>query len=155
MLRRSINAKLVEAEKQITALLDRVVEVTSKAVVNRYEDRIAALERESLILREKLDTEAAPTDTQRDNFELAMRFFSNPCYLWENGNLQAKRTVMKLAFEDRLVYCRNEGLRTPETTLPFKVLEGLRGQNFKMAERVSALLCFAVVRNNTQDLLIT
>ena len=134
MLRRSINAKLAETEKQVTALLDRVVEATSKAVVSRYESRIAELERESLILQEKLDTEAAPTDTQRDKFELALRFFSNPCHLWDNGGLEGKRTVMKLAFEERLVYCRNEGLRTPKTTLPFKVLGGEHGPFELMAE---------------------
>ena len=135
MLRRTIDAKLAETEKQISALLDRVVEATSKSVVARYESRIAELERETLILQEKRDTEASPKDTQRDKFELALRFFSSPCYLWDNGNLEAKRTVMKLAFEDRLVYCRNKGLRTPRTTLPFKVLEGDCGSFEAMAER--------------------
>ena len=72
MLQRSINAKLVETEKQIMALLDRVVEATSKAVVNRYESRIAELERETLILHEKLATEATPSDTQRDKFDCRM-----------------------------------------------------------------------------------
>ena len=135
MLRRSINAKLAETEKQIAALLDRVVEATSKAIVTRYESRIAELERDALIMQEKLATEAAPGDTERDKFELAMRFFSNSCYLWDNGDLQARRTVMKLAFEERLVYCRNQGLRTPKTTLPFKVLGGECIPFEAMAER--------------------
>lgn len=31
---------------------------------------------------------------------------------------------MKLAFSERLRYCRNEGFRTPEKSLPFLLLEG-------------------------------
>ncbi len=36
----------------------------------------------------------------------------------------AQRTVLRLAFAEQITYARNEGLRTPKTTLPFKVLEG-------------------------------
>ncbi len=33
-----------------------------------------------------------------------------------------RRTVLKLAFTDRLEYARNQGPRTPKTALIFKVL---------------------------------
>jgi hypothetical protein len=34
--------------------------------------------------------------------------------------------VLKLAFGDRLTYVRNEGFRTPDLALPFKVLADLK-----------------------------
>ena len=39
---------------------------------------------------------------------------------------------MKLAFSKRLRYCRNEGFRTPEKSLPFLLLEGSDGEKHKM-----------------------
>ncbi|MGH1353588.1 MAG: hypothetical protein ACRBBS_00710 [Thalassovita sp.] len=42
--------------------------------------------------------------------------------------LIAQRTVLRLAFAEQITFARNEGLRTPKTTLPFKVLEGFSCQ---------------------------
>ena len=45
-----------------------------------------------------------------------------------------KRTVLKLAFEDRITYSLKNGLRTPKTTLPFKMLAGFGDKNVEMVE---------------------
>ena len=47
--------------------------------------------------------------------------------------------VLKLTFEERLFYRRNEGFPTPKTSLVFNALEGLRRGNFKLA--VDAVWC--------------
>jgi hypothetical protein len=47
--------------------------------------------------------------------------------------LEHKKAVLKLAFADRLTYVRNEGLRTPNLALPFKVLADLKSSESKMA----------------------
>ncbi len=41
----------------------------------------------------------------------------------------------KLAFAERINYCRKTGFRTPKTNLPFQVLAGFTGHNCEMAER--------------------
>jgi hypothetical protein len=41
--------------------------------------------------------------------------------------------VLKLAFADRLTYVRNEGFRTPNLALPFKVLADLKSSKSEMA----------------------
>jgi hypothetical protein len=41
--------------------------------------------------------------------------------------------MLKLAFADRLTYIRNEGFRTPNLAIPFKVLADFRGAKSKMA----------------------
>ena len=42
--------------------------------------------------------------------------------------------LLKLAFTDKLAYCRNEGFRTPQVAVPFRIL-GNFAQKDKLAER--------------------
>ena len=62
-------------------------------------------------------------NTYEELFELALAFLSSPWKLWESGQLNLRRTVLRLAFSERIAYDRKTGFRTPKTTLPFKVLE--------------------------------
>lgn len=41
--------------------------------------------------------------------------------------------VLRLTFADHLVYCPNEDFRTPEITMPFKMLEGIQKGDCAMA----------------------
>jgi len=54
-----------------------------------------------------------------------MVFLANPWNIWRSGSYTLKQTVLRLAFSERIAYCRKEGYRTPKTTLPFKVLGDL------------------------------
>ena len=63
----------------------------------------------------------------------ALDFLGNPMKLRISERLEDKRTVLKLAFADRLAYTRNEGLRTPNLALPFKVLADMKSGKSKMA----------------------
>ncbi len=87
-----------------------------------YEKRIAKLEREKALFAEKLANGVKPRMTLEESFEYAMRFLSNPCIIWKNADLALKKTVLRLAFSEPVPYCRNQGLRTPNLTFPFKVL---------------------------------
>ena len=68
-----------------------------------------------------------------DTLRTALAFLANPWSLWASGNLEARRAVLKLAFRGRLEYVRNEGLRTPNLTLPLKVLAGISGEDIELA----------------------
>ncbi|GLO70465.1 hypothetical protein MACH17_19820 [Phaeobacter inhibens] len=133
--KRLIRAERNQLEKQIEGLLDRVVEADSKSIIAAYEKRIEKMERQKLILDEKLVNRGKPAHTFEQMFEHACAFLSNPWKLWESGNLIARRIVLRLAFAERISYSREFGLRTPKTTLPFKVLEGFSCQKKLMAER--------------------
>lgn len=126
-------ADLANIERQIEQLLDRIVEATTPSVIVAYEKRIADLERDKLVIREKLSQEAGPRYTFAESFEIALTFLSNPWKLWDSGDLDHRRTVLKLVFTDRLAYCRNQGFRTPKTTLPFNVLGQIQAGNVEMA----------------------
>ena len=127
-------SEIAKIEKQIEGLLDRIVEASSPSVINAYEKRIAKLEREKLVAVEKSETGGKPQRPFEEMFELSMEFLSNPCKIWDSGLLECKRTVLKLTFLDGLTYCRNEGFRTPQVTVPFALLGNSAGF-CEMAER--------------------
>ena len=119
---RALQRQLDDVIKQSDALLERIVEATSAPVIAAYEKKIEKLEREKLVLAEKLANLEPPTGRFEQTFELAWAFLSNPWKIWDFDNLTLRRTVLKLAFSKPLTYDRNEGYRTPITSLPFKAL---------------------------------
>ncbi len=130
-----LKREAVQVDKKIESLLDRIVETENPRVIAAYEKRLSKLETDKLVLAEKQQNGVKPAHSFDDLFELATSFLANPWKLWESGQLTLKRTVLRLAFSERIAYCRNQGLRTPKTTLPFKVLEGFHIGKCKMAER--------------------
>ena len=135
-----LKREAVQVDKKIESLLDRLVETENPRVIAAYEKRLSKLETDKLVLAEKQQNGVKPAHSFDDLFELATSFLANPWKLWESGQLTLKRTVLKLAFYERIAYCWNQGLRTPKTTLPFKVLEGLHIGKCEMADRQSAEL---------------
>ena len=132
----ALKRDITRIEKQMDTLMDRLVDATTPTAVIAYETRLEKLERQKLVLTEKTQEKPAKHGTFNELFELAVSFLSSPCILWQTGNLTLKKTVLRLAFSERIAYCRKEGLRTPKTSLPFKLLGDITtGQN-KMAERV-------------------
>jgi len=59
----------------------------------------------------------------------------NPQILWSSPRLEDKRAVLKLTFASHLEYVRDEGFRTPETAVPFRVLADLTSQKMKWRTR--------------------
>ena len=132
-LKQSVKREAATIEKQIERLLDRLVEADTPSVISAYEKRVATLEKEKLLMMEKLAASGTPHRAFEDMFEHAMTFLANPWKLWNSGRLEAQRTVLKLTFADRLAYCRNQGFRTPKTTIPFKCLEAFQQGKMEMA----------------------
>ena len=132
---KSIKLKLAQADQQIEKLLDRIVETSSDSAIGAYERKLEKLEREKLVLTEKLESAGKPTRPFREMFELALNFFENPCKHWENGKFEDRQTLIRLLFRGRLKYSRNEGFRTPKTSIVFKVLDAVNPTNILMAER--------------------
>ena len=131
---KALRDDLRKTEQQIEHLLDRIVEASTPSVIVAYERRIAGLEKDKLIIIEKLQENAAPRANASEQFEPAFRFIENPHELWASERMEHKKLVLKLTFANRLAYCRNSGFRTPQTTLPFKALEAVRGTKCGMAE---------------------
>ena len=130
---KSHESERVKVASQIDALVNRIVDATSPAVVAAYEKRITELERTKAVLAEKSQRGAQPARRFEDMFELAMRFLASPSKIWEMGKIEYQKLVLRLAFADCLLYCPKSGFRTPQTSLPFKVLQGVGNAVGKMA----------------------
>lgn len=130
-----LKAQIAETDRQITKLVDRIVETDNERLVKSYEMKLDALEKQKLLLAEKQVSAVEPHRPFGEMFELAMDFLANPWKIWENGSSAMRRTVLRLVFPERILFDREEGFRTPKTTLPFKYLEEIVVGKTKMAER--------------------
>jgi hypothetical protein len=122
-----IKAELAKISQSIEQPVDRVVEANSPALVETYEKRIQALDRKRALL---VDEQANPRGSRGsfdELFRTALDYLANPQKLWVSDRIEDKRAVLKLTFADRLTYARNEGFRTAIPTLPFSMLDTLKG----------------------------
>ncbi|MEM6679791.1 MAG: hypothetical protein AAF675_18155, partial [Pseudomonadota bacterium] len=67
-------------------------------------------------------------------YRTATVFLAKPWKLWAYGGFEHKRLVAKLAFTGPLPSCPNEGYRTANMALPFKVLAEISSRNSSMVE---------------------
>ncbi|CAD84147.1 MULTISPECIES: recombinase family protein [Nitrosomonas] len=120
----TIRRNLLQIERKTEQFLDRIADTDNSILITAYEKKIRQLEEEKIALDEKIAQCGRPLQSFDETFRTAFSFLSNPYQLWVSSRLEHKRAVMKLAFSERLRYCRNEGFRTPEKSLPFLLLEG-------------------------------
>ena len=128
----ALKKELKENTQQIESLLDRIVEATSASVVSAYEARIEKLERNRLVLQERLDRSVPPKGRLEDCIELALRFLSSPWNIYKNGDFAIRQTVLRLAFAEPLRYSQNGVYGTPEFSFPFRYLEGISESKSEM-----------------------
>ncbi len=122
--------KARELETEIGKVVDRMLEVTNPRALKAFEDRIESLERDKLIALEKAAQKPKPTRPFEEMFELSMRFLANPYDCWKIGGQNARKLVVRLAFDAPLQYTRKTGCLNTEISSVFSLLEGL-----KMPER--------------------
>ncbi len=130
---KALQAQLIKVEREADALVKRVVETSVPSVIAAYEDKLGRLEEEKLLLNERIASAGRPAKSFEETLRTALSFLSSPWNIWSSGHLEKRRTVLKLAFADRLRYARNEGFRTANLSLPFKVLDQFCGAENMMA----------------------
>ena len=122
----SIKTEIKSIERKIGQYLDRIVETDHMTVVTTYENQISRLEEQKVLLTEKVQNCGRPLKPFDESFRTAMDFLGNPIKLWSSDRLEDKRMVLRLAFAEKLPYQRNDGFRTAQTALPFRLLMGLK-----------------------------
>ena len=128
----SLESEVRGIERKVEQLMDRIVEAESETLITAYESRIRALEERKVVLSEKIANCGRPLPDYQATVRTALTFLGNPQKLWASERLEDKRAVLKLVFAERLPYVRNEGYRTAGISLPFRVLEGLKGGKREM-----------------------
>ena len=124
-LRMQMSADVKRIEREIAALIDRIMAASSPTLVTAYEKRVHDMEIEKSVLREKIANCGRPLISFEDSYRTAFSFLENPRKLWDSNRLEDKRAVLKLVFASRLSYHRQTGFRTAEISIPFKLFNDL------------------------------
>jgi site-specific DNA recombinase len=130
---KALGTQLVKIERHVSQLLERILDATVPSVIAAYENKVRDLEEQRLLIGERIKGGGRPARNFDEALRTALGFLSNPWNIWCSGSLEDRRTVLKLVFADRLRYTRNNGFRTTNLTLPFKVLGALTGAENEMA----------------------
>ena len=128
----TLQKQIEDVNRQLENMLDRIVEANNASVVSAYESRIEKLEREKLVLNEKMVKSTLPKGRLEDCIELSMKFLSSPWNVWKNGDFTMRQTVLRLAFVEPLRYGQNGVYENPKFAFPFKYLEGIKCQKSEM-----------------------
>lgn len=124
------DARKIEVE--ISRLVDCVLNANSPRVISAYESRIEELERKKLLAEEKAVQGSNVDGRFGELFEHSLCILTNPLKAWKSGHFELRRILLRMAFSEPLEHCRENGFRTPKTTLPFKVLGDFCMPNEKM-----------------------
>ncbi len=109
-----------------------MVGTDNPTLVTTYESQIVKLEEEKVALNARKADSGQPKNTFEAVSRTALTFLSSPWKLWAPGSSEHQRAVLKLAFTKPLRYCRNEGYRTADLSLPFRVLEDFKTGEIRM-----------------------
>lgn len=120
--RKNVAVKELEAiEGEIAALARRAAKTGSEGALEAYEREIETLGKKASSLREKLSGLKNP----KMNFETALsavfEFIKNPHDKWVNGDLATKRLLLKVVFESKIRYSKENGFETANLALPLRV----------------------------------
>lgn len=108
-------------------LIDRIVGEDDPSLIEIYENHARKLEKQRTALSEKVKNCRRPLNTFDDTSRTAFECLANPYETWNSDRLEDKRSVLRLVFSERLPYYRNGGCRTAAFSLPFCLLEGVKG----------------------------
>jgi len=114
--------QLNDLNQQIENLLDRIVETNNASVVSAFEDKIDRLERDKIVLQEKINSALPKKGRLEDCMEFALSFLSNPWNIYKNGDFAMRQTVLRMAFSEPLTYSPHGVYGTPKFSFPFRYL---------------------------------
>ena len=131
-LKQDLEKEFRSIESKVDQFLEQIVETNMPQIRSAYEQKISNLEREKLVIQEKMAKCGTILPEFDQTFRTALTMPSNPYKYWALGGIEEKINVLRLCFADNLIYDRNAGFRTAKTTLPFKHLASISTGNNEM-----------------------
>ncbi|MGB6229102.1 MAG: recombinase family protein [Litorimonas sp.] len=122
-----LKQELSRIEGNASKMVDRMLATDNETVGSHIEKRIAQLDDEALRTRETIAEMSKKRPCYNDLFEHALTFLANPWKIWENGNYNERRNLLKMVFPYKIRYSRKSGLRTPQASVIFSFL-GVEGE---------------------------
>lgn len=121
---KTLKRDIHKIEKQIEALLDRVVESGVGSVIAAYEKRTGKLESEKALLEERVAMGGKPKNAPEESFELALRFLSTPWNILKMFGLSGKNDASSGLFGACSIQPQS-GDSNPGFFLPFQGVGGI------------------------------
>ncbi len=122
-------------DRKIENVIERIADCASPTVIKGLERKAERLEDDRSVLAEKIAGCGRPVCPFDEMYRTALQFLAKPYQTWASGHYEERKAVVKLALTERITYVRNQGYRTPEFSLPFKMLDGFLGQEKAMVPR--------------------
>jgi len=113
-------------------LVDKLIETANPRVISVCEKRIDMMEKQKLVLHEKLAQKAQPIKDFDTTFRTALTILANPLKIWAFGAFEQKRMLLRMSFKEQLTYVRNQGFRTAPKALPFSLLGDISASRYEM-----------------------
>lgn len=118
-VRKERQRKLDAIQKEINGYLEAIDRCHSPVVIKRIEEQVEALEAKRLRLGGRIEK------GKHYDFEhalnLAFDFIKNPFLMWKTGDLAQRHLVLRLVFQEPLVYDRKTGFGTPTFSPPINL----------------------------------
>lgn len=120
-IRKKRNERLATVKKDIKDYCDLIKSTRSNTVRRTYEERIEELEMEQLRLGEKQQDTSARQYEFEPALNKVIEFIKDPFLMWSTGNLAQKRLVLRMVFDELLIYDHKTGFYTATFSLPVEL----------------------------------
>lgn len=122
-IKKNHEKELNEVRAKIRNFLDKLSKTENENVIKTYEKEIEKLTNEE----QQLENQAQLMRGTKLEFGTALdttfNFIKNPYIYWMKDDLKSKQLVLKLVFDDRIIYDRQNGFGTAKLSLPLRVFE--------------------------------
>ena len=120
-VRKERKKKLDGIQKEINSYLGAIKDCSNPTVIKKIEESIEALEAKRMRLGEKIDINSRKNYDFEKALNRVFDFIKNPFAMWQQGDLQQKRLVLRLVFEGALLYDKETGFGTASFSLPINI----------------------------------
>jgi len=114
---------LDDVRSKIRMFLDRLSQTKNSSLIKTYEKEIEKLTNEELILENQSELLRGRKPDFGTALDITFNFLKNPYLYWIKDDLKSKHLVLKLVFEDKIIYDRETGFGTAKLSLPLRVFE--------------------------------
>jgi hypothetical protein len=119
--------QVLSAQKKKLILL--ITNANSKSVVAEYEKALADLGEKEVVLKSSVTSNEALEPDVETALDIVFDFLKNPLKQWREGDIHAKKLLLKLVFQEQLVHNRKSGFETAHLSLPLRVFALPEAQN--------------------------
>ena len=130
-----LEKEVENTDKEINLYVERIGKATNEAVLAAYEKKVEELTNKKLLLEEHKGKQNLYGGV---NFETALKevlgYIKSPYEIWSNGIFEDKRLVLRMVFEENLVYNKKSGFETALLSLPVMVFQHSHTEKSRLVE---------------------